>query len=254
MILQAYDFAHLFKAHGCTVQMGGSDQYGNILSGIDLIRRLSQGEGFGLTAPLLLKSDGTKFGKSESGNVWLSAERTSPYRFHQFWLNASDEEVGKLLRWFTFFDRATIEALEAAQKANPSERAAQKALADAATEMIHGASEVARAKSAALALFSGDIRALDAALLAEVTHDLTSTSIAASVLDGEGVALLDFLATTPLVASKREARDFLAAGAVSVNGEKAVADAKLTRKDVLHGTTILLRRGKKQWHAVRVTD
>ncbi len=94
MILQAYDFAHLFKAHGCTVQMGGSDQYGNILSGIDLIRRLSQGEGFGLTAPLLLKSDGTKFGKSESGNVWLSAERTSPYRFHQFWLNASDEEVG----------------------------------------------------------------------------------------------------------------------------------------------------------------
>jgi tyrosyl-tRNA synthetase len=113
---------------------------------------------------------------------------------------------------------------------------------------------VARAKSAALALFSGDIRALDAALLAEVTHDVTSTSIAASVLDGEGVALLDFLATTPLVASKREARDFLAAGAVSVNGEKAVADAKLTRKDVLHGTTILLRRGKKQWHAVRVTD
>ena len=252
MILQAYDFAHLFKAHGCTVQMGGSDQYGNILSGIDLIRRLSQGEGFGLTAPLLLKSDGTKFGKSESGNVWLSAERTSPYRFHQFWLNASDEEVGKLLRWFTFFDRATIEALEAAQKANPSERAAQKALADAATEMIHGAAEVARAKSAALALFSGDIRALDAALLDEVTHDLTSTSIAPSSLDGDGVALLEFLATTPLAASKREARDFLAAGAVSVNGEKAVADAKLTRKDVLHGAVILLRRGKKQWHAVRV--
>ncbi|MCE9620161.1 MAG: tyrosine--tRNA ligase [Planctomycetes bacterium] len=254
MILQAYDFAHLYKAHKCTVQLGGSDQYGNILSGIDLIRRLSHGEGFGLTAPLLLKSDGTKFGKSESGNVWLSPARTSPYRFHQFWLNAADDEVGKLLRWFTFMDRGAIEALEAQQKANPSERAAQKALADSVTEMIHGAKELARAKAAASALFSGDVRALDAQLLGEVTQDVTTTSIAAGSLEGEGTVLLDLLAATPLAASKREARDFLSAGAVSVNGEKAAADARLTRKDLLHGTTILLRRGKKQWHAVKVAN
>jgi tyrosyl-tRNA synthetase len=252
MILQAYDFAHLHKARGCTVQLGGSDQYGNILSGIDLIRRLHQGEGFGLTAPLLLKSDGTKFGKSESGNVWLSAAKTSPYRFHQFWLNAADDEVGKLLRWFTFMECAEIEALEAQQKANPAERAAQKALADAVTGMIHGLNAVGRVKTVANALFSGDVRSLDDVALDYVVHAAPTTFVLHHELDGEGVSLVDFVVDKKVVGSKREARELLAAGAISVNGDKVQADAKLTRKDVLHGTTILLRVGKKKWHAVRV--
>ena len=251
MILQAYDFLHLFRATGCTLQVGGSDQFGNIVSGVDLIRRIEGAHAFGATAPLLLKADGTKFGKSESGNVWLSAEKTSPYRFHQFFLNASDEQVGQLLRWFTFMSREQIEALEAAQKTAPQERAAQKALADAVTDLVHGAGETARAKAAATALFSGDVRGLDAALLRDIAADLPASEVPAAQLAGEGVALVELLPTTTLAASKREAREFLGAGAVSVNGEKAGAEARLTAAHLLHGEVALLRRGKKLWHAVR---
>ena len=172
MILQAYDFLHLHRAAGCTLQVGGSDQFGNIVSGVDLIRRVTGAHAFGATAPLLLKSDGTKFGKSESGNVWLSAEKTSPYRFHQFFLNAADDQVGQLLRWFTFMGREEIEALEAQHRIAPQERAAQRALADAVTDMVHGATETAHAKAAATALFSGDVRSLSASLLKDVITDL----------------------------------------------------------------------------------
>jgi tyrosyl-tRNA synthetase len=251
MILQAYDFLHLHRAMGCTLQVGGSDQFGNIVSGVDLIRRLEGTHAFGATAPLLLKADGTKFGKSESGNVWLSAEKTSPYRFHQFFLNASDEQVGQLIRWFTFMGREEVEALEARHKAAPQERAAQKALADAVTDLVHGTGETARAKAAAAALFSGDVRGLDAALLRDIASDLPSSEVPAAQLAGEGLALVDLLPTTSLAASKREAREFLGAGAVSVNGEKAAAEARLTSANLLHGEIALLRRGKKLWHVVR---
>ena len=251
MILQAYDFLHLFRATGCTLQVGGSDQFGNIVSGVDLIRRIEGAHAFGATAPLLLKADGTKFGKSESGNVWLSAERTSPYRFHQFFLNAADDQVGQLLRWFTFLPREQVEALEAEQKARPQERPAQRALADAVTDLVHGAGETTRAKAAAAALFSGDLRGLDARSLREVAADLPESEVPAAQLAGEGVALVDLLPTTTLAASKREAREFLAAGAVSVNGEKAAAEGRLTAAHLLHGEVALLKRGKKLWHAVR---
>jgi tyrosyl-tRNA synthetase len=251
MILQAYDFLHLYRATGCTLQVGGSDQFGNIVSGVDLIRRIEGTHAFGATAPLLLKADGTKFGKSESGNVWLSADKTSPYRFHQFFLNASDEQVGQLLRWFTFMGREEIEALEAKHKAAPQERAAQKALADAVTDLVHGVGETARAKAAATALFSGDVRGLDAALLRDIASDLPSSEIPAAQLAGEGMSLLDLLPTTSLATSKREAREFLSAGAVSVNGEKVAAEARLTSANLLQGELALLRRGKKLWHVVR---
>jgi tyrosyl-tRNA synthetase len=254
MILQAYDFLHLHRATGCTLQLGGSDQFGNIVSGIDLIRRLDGAQAFGATAPLLLKADGTKFGKSESGNVWLAPDRTSPYRFHQFFLNVADDQAGQLLRWFTFMPQDQVEAIEAEQKARPQERPAQKALADAVTDLVHGSSETASAKAAASALFSGDVRGLSAATLADIAADLPATEMPAAQLAGEGVLLLDLLPTTSLAASKREAREFLAAGAVSVNGEKAPADARLTAAHLMHGRTILLRRGKKLWHAVRVSD
>ncbi|NBX25284.1 MAG: tyrosine--tRNA ligase [Planctomycetes bacterium] len=253
MILQAYDFLHLHRATGCTLQLGGSDQFGNIVSGIDLIRRLDGAQAFGATAPLLLKADGTKFGKSESGNVWLAPDRTSPYRFHQFFLNVADDQVGQLLRWFTFMAQEQVEAIEAEQKARPQDRPAQKALADAVTDMVHGASETASAKAAASALFSGDVRGLSEGTLADVIADLPSSEVARTQLDGQGMPLVDLLPTTTLAASKREARDFLAAGAVSVNGEKAAADARLTAGHLLHGRAILLRRGKKLWHAIRVS-
>jgi len=252
MILQAYDFLHLHRAQGCTLQLGGSDQFGNIVSGVDLIRRVTGAHAFGATAPLLLKNDGTKFGKSESGNIWLAADRTSPFRFHQFFLNAADHQAGELLRWFTFKSREEIEALESQIKSAPQERAAQKSLADAVTDLVHGATETARAKTAANALFSGDIRSLDAGLLKDVIADVPSSELLAAQLAGEGTPLIDLLISTALAASKREAREFLAAGAVSVNGEKVGADSRLTTAHLLHGHAALLKRGKKLWHAVRV--
>jgi tyrosyl-tRNA synthetase len=251
MILQAYDFLHLRRAEGCTLQMGGSDQFGNIVSGVDLIRRHegSEAEAFGLTAPLLVKSDGTKFGKTESGAVWLTADRTSPYAFHQYWLNVADADVGKLLRTLTFLDRATIEGLEHAVVTRPQEREAQRRLAREMTSLLHGPTEADRAEAAAKALFSGELRGLDERTLGEVFGDVPHSTHAIGELGGEGTPLVDLLPLTSLVASKREAREFLQAGAISVNGEKAAADRRLATADLLPGGRVLLRRGKKQWHA-----
>ncbi len=252
MILQAYDFLHLFRSRGCTVQLGGSDQFGNIVSGIDLIRRHEGAEAFGITNPLVTAADGTKIGKTEKGAVWVTADRTSPYRFHQFWLNTGDADAGRYLRWFTFLPRERIEALEASLASKPEAREAQRALADEMTTMFHGASETARANAASAALFSGEVRSLDEAMLREVAEELPSSEIAAGRVDGPGLALVDLLPETTLAKSKREAREFLAAGAVLLNGEKAGADASLRSSDFLHGQVALLRRGRKNWHAVRL--
>lgn len=261
MVLQAYDFLHLYRSHGCTVQMGGSDQFGNIVSGIDLVRRMhaiEHGEGsteslaFGVTAPLLTAADGSKIGKTEKGAVWLSAERTSPYRFHQFWLNVADADAGRFLRWYTMLSREAIEAIEAEQAAKPQERAAQRTLASEMTDLVHGREERARAEAAAAALFSGDVRSLEAETLAEIAEDLPSSEHAISLLDEPGADLVDLLVATSLAKSKREAREFVASGAVAVNGEKADAERRLRRSDLLdarQGGVILLRRGRKQWHA-----
>ena len=251
MILQAYDFLHLFRTAGCSVQLGGADQWGNIVSGIDLVRRVEQGEAYGITNPLVTKADGGKFGKSEKGAVWLSADRTSPFRFHQFWLNTADADIGRFLRWFTFLPRERVEELERSAAERPQEREAQRALANEMTELFHGPSDRADAEAAGRALFSGEVAALDARTVEEIAEDLPQTVLEPGELGGEGLALLDLLPRTTLAASKREARDFLAAGAVLVNGGKAAADARLTPRDLLHGRVALLRRGKKNWHAVR---
>ena len=264
MILQAYDFLHLARTLDCRVQMGGSDQFGNILSGIDLIRRLfhaapSEPEdtelspAFGITAPLVTRADGGKIGKSESGAIWLSADKTSPYRFYQFWLNADDADVVRFLKWFTLLDRAEIESLEQAHLAAPHQREAHRALARHMTALIHGETERDRAEAAAKALFSGEVRALDAAMLREVAGDVPSSDHARSALEGGGMTLVDLLSQTTLAASKREARQFLDSGAVSVNGDRINADRTLTAADLLHGELILLKRGKKHWHATRWT-
>jgi tyrosyl-tRNA synthetase len=251
MILQAYDFLHLHRTAGCTVQLGGADQWGNIVSGIDLVRRICGAESYGITNPLVTKSDGGKFGKSEKGAVWLTADRTSPFRFHQFWLNTGDADIAKFLRWFSFLPQERVLELEAAAAARPQEREAQRVLANEMTELFHGPTERANAEAAGKALFSGDVAGLDARTVGEIAEDLPCTVLEPGELGGEGVALLDLLPRTTLAASKREARDFLAAGAVLVNGEKAAPDARLTPAALLHGQVALLRRGKKNWHAVR---
>ena len=262
MLLQAYDFLHLRRSHGCTLQIAGSDQYGNIVCGIDLIRRdmIDQSEdeprGYGITGPLVTKADGTKFGKSESGAVWLTAERTSPYAFYQFWLNASDEDAGKYLRFFTFLDQGAIEDVEARHAEKPHERLAQRVLAEEVTRMIHGQGELDRAQAAAGALFGGDIGDLDEGQLKDVFADVPHSSHSKDSL-GDGVLLVDLLPETSLVGSKREAREFLKNGSISINGLKLDGESglehQLSADDLLHGRSILLRRGKKAWHATEWT-
>jgi tyrosyl-tRNA synthetase len=253
MLLQSYDFLHLYRAEGCTLQLAGSDQYGNIVGGIDLIRR-AEGEhrAFGITAPLLTKSDGKKFGKSEKGAVWLSPDKTSPYAFYQFWINIEDADVGSLLKWFTLLAKEEIDAAIEAHAASPHKREAQRLLAREMTRLVHGKDELDAAELATQALFDGDVRRLSARSIDEVFADVPSSEHEKTALEGEGLSLLDLLATTPSLAqSKREARQFLETGAVAVNGEKADLTRKLRSEDLLHGRAILLRRGKKNWHVTR---
>ncbi len=259
MILQAYDFRFLHEHERVTLQLGGSDQWGNIVAGVDLIRRMhaSRNDGddhtpdaFGLTAPLVTKADGGKFGKTESGAVWLSPERTIPYAYHQFWLNTADEDVGRFLRIFTLLPREQIEHLEARTRENPGAREAQKALAHHATALLYGEDEADACEQAARALFSGEIARLPEATLRTVLAEVPSSTHPRQALAGEGVALVDLLVETGLASSKRQAREFLQAGSITINGQRidAGTDARLTTENLLHGSLIALRRGKKAWH------
>lgn len=268
MILQAYDFAHLHTALGVTLQMGATDQWGNIVAGSDLIRRVAAGRAahaaeepacagtsvsaFGLTTPLLTKADGTKYGKTESGTVWVTAGpgRTSPYAFYQFLLNVPDEDVERFLKTFTFISQDQLAALMGQHRADPGLRLAQRELARRVTDMLHGEPERVRAEKAAQALFSGDVLDLPADLLSEVFAAAPSSSEAIAKLDGEGEALVDLLSRT-LCKSKSEARQALAENSVSVNGTKATPTDRVTRKHLLAGSVILLRRGKKNWFVTR---
>lgn len=256
MLLQAYDFLHLYRAQQCTVQLAGSDQYGNMVAGIDLVRRAHGGEdgkqlAFAITAPLVTKADGKKIGKTEKGAVWLSAEHTSPYAFYQFWINCDDADVVNFLKWYTFLDRAEVEALEAEHAEAPHKRVAQRRLAQEVTRMLHGQETLAKVEAATAALFGGDVTGLDADMLGQVFADVPHSDHARAELDAQGASLVDLLAGSSLASSKREARQFLTTGAVSVNGSKVDAERRLVAADLLAGDTILLRRGKKKWHATR---
>jgi tyrosyl-tRNA synthetase len=271
MILQAYDFDYLFEHEGITVQFGGSDQYGNIVAGCDLIRRHTEdrefrrkevaGEDassigydeqwFGLTAPLVSKADGGKFGKTESGAVWLTAARTSPYAYYQFWLNASDEDARNWVKVFTFLPQDEIEALIARHDEAPGKRELQRTLAQQATSILHGTAAMENAEAAGKALFSGDVGTLDRDTLVEVFASVPTTEHAKSELDGEGVDPVDLLIACNLASSKREAREFLGGGSVSVNGEKIDADTRINASHLLHGSYIAIRRGKKNWHMTK---
>ncbi|HEX3622821.1 MAG TPA: tyrosine--tRNA ligase [Acidimicrobiales bacterium] len=251
MLLQAYDFLHLFDAWRCRLQVGGSDQWGNITAGIDLIRRARAAEAYGLTWPLVTKADGTKFGKSESGNVWLDRARTSPYRFFQFWMNTDDRDVARYLRLFTFLDRERIELLEADLAERPGRREVHRVLAMEVTRLVHGPEAADAADRASTALFGGDLRDLPADTLRDVVADAPSSDLPRGRLDGDGASLVDLLAESGLVASKSAARQALAQGGVSVNGRKeADVDRRITADDLLDGGFVVLRRGKRSYHVL----
>lgn len=251
MVLQAYDFYHLARHEGVTVQMGGSDQYGNIVSGCDLIRRLLPGvAAFGVTAPLLLKADGSKFGKSEQGALWLTADRTSPYQLYQYLVNTEDAEVLALLSKLTFFSHGEINALQDQLMQDPAQRAPQRALARAVVDLIHGSTAAQRAEHATQALFSGDIRSLSAQEIKEIFAHVFSTRFPRELLDPPALSVVDLLLKTSLVTSKREARELLQARALWLNGQVVISDLPITRDLLLYDQLLAIRKGKKTWHLV----
>jgi tyrosyl-tRNA synthetase len=243
MLLQAWDFLQLYDRHGCELQLGGSDQWGNITEGIDLIRRRRGAQAYGLTSPLVTKADGSKFGKTESGNVWLDPTLTSPYEFFQFWLRSSDAEVGSYLRRFTFLSRERIEELEEATVTRPERRASQRQLAVAVTGMVHGEEEARRAQQAAAVLFTPEIATLDPDTLEKALADAPTVELTRSVLEGD-FTVLDALLKTGLADSRSNARQLLSQGSVYINGERVPADRPLTYPDALYGRWVVLRRGR----------
>ncbi|KIL77800.1 Tyrosyl-tRNA synthetase [Bacillus badius] len=249
-ILQAMDFLHLYENHNCKMQIGGSDQWGNITTGLELIRKMKpEGEkAYGLTIPLVTKADGTKFGKTESGAIWLDPKKTSPYEFYQFWINTADADVVKYLKIFTFLTPATIEELENSVKEEPHLRKAQKALAEEMTRLIHGNEALEQAQKITAALFSGDVKSLTAAEIEQGFKDVPSFEQAS----GEEIGLVDLLVAAGISSSKRQAREDVQNGAVSINGEKVTDTAYvLSEKDKMEGEFTIIRRGKKKYHLVK---
>lgn len=252
MLLQAYDFLELCRTRGCRLQVGGSDQWGNITAGIDLIRRSGEGEAFGLTFPLVTRADGAKFGKSEGGNVWLGPDRTSPYQFFQFWLRVADADAGRYLRLFTWLDRARIEELEAAVAARPEGREAQRVLAREVTAMVHGQAATDAAEQAGQALFGGELVGLDEPTLLEVFAEAPASSRAPTDLEDAGLGLVEILVDTGLAPSRSAARTAIEQGGIYVNNRRETAlDRRLGPPDLLVGSYVVLRRGKRNHHLVR---
>ncbi len=249
MLLQAWDFLQLFDRYGCRLQMGGSDQWGNITEGVDLIRRRREAQAFGLTSPLVTRADGVKFGKTESGTVWLDARRTSPYALFQYLIRTTDAEVGAYLRYFTFLGRQAVEAMDSAVAAHPERREAQRTLAREVTTLVHGAEEAARAERASEALFSEEIIRLDEPTLAAALADAPTTVVGPDELDGR-LSLVDALVRTGLAPSRGEARRQLQGGGVYINNRKQPADRPLTGDDALHRRFVVLRRGRASQHVL----
>jgi tyrosyl-tRNA synthetase len=253
LLLQAYDFLQLFDRCGCTLQMGGSDQWGNITAGIDLIRKLRASKAHGLVVPLVMTAAGVKFGKTESGTVWLDPARTSPFRFYQFWLNTDDRDVVAHLKFFTFLERAAIDELEAVTKSAPEKREAQRVLAREVAGLVHGADQVARAEHASSVLFGEDIATLDADDVLAVFADVPSTELPASECAGAGIAIVDLLWRVQLVPSKSEARRLVQSGGAYLNNRRlADPQTRVTQADAIGGRLLVLRKGQRQQHLVRL--
>src|SRR3954452_20119131 len=255
LLLQARDFLELFDRYTCVLQMGGTDQWGNITAGIDLIRKLRGKKAHGLVWPLMTTAAGTKFGKTEAGTVWLDAARTSPFKFYQFWLNTDDRDVIAYLKYFTFLDRDRIAALEEATQRAPEKREAQRVLAREVTTVVHGAEHVERAEHASSLLFGEDITTLSVADVLAVFDDVPSTELTADALGAEGIGLVELMSRVQLVPSKGEARRLVQSGGVYVNNRR-VSDpsARLTRDAAIGGQLFVIRKGQKQNHLIRITS
>ncbi len=254
MLLQAYDFLHLFEHENCQLQAGGSDQWGNITAGVELIRRARGQKAHALVYPLLLRADGSKFGKTAEGDsVWLSPARTSPYRFYQYWFNTDDADVGMYLRYFTWLTQAEMAELEQLTLAQPERREAQRRLAREVTRMIHGETGLARAEAATQALFGGDISGLDAADIEDIFAEVPSSEVTRAALSDGGVAVVDLLVGSGLATSKADARRKIQGGGIYLNNQRvADAAAAATADDAVEGRFLVLRQGRRQYHLVRV--
>jgi tyrosyl-tRNA synthetase len=247
MLLQAYDFYQLSERYDCVLQLGGSDQWGNIVSGIDLTRRLTNKQLYGITTPLITKADGKKFGKSETGTIWLSAEKTSPYQFYQFFLNQADEDVIRFLKVFTSVGLREIAELAESVKAEPHKRLAQKRLAEAATLVAHGREALANAQKASRVLFGEKIENLDDASISEIFKDVPSTKLDRTRLES-GIGLIDALVESGICKSKGQARKLIESGGVYVNNEaQKTVDYQLTTRDLASASFMILRSGKKTY-------
>jgi tyrosyl-tRNA synthetase len=254
-ILQANDYLELHRRYDCTLQLGGSDQWGNLVSGVDLIRRVTGDSVHALATPLITKPDGTKYGKTEGDAVWLSADLMTPYAFYQFWINRTDAEMPGLLRVFSFRDRAQIEELERETAERPAARAAQRALADEMTALVHGADELARVVAASEALFGqGNLRALDPSTLAAALAEAPSATLKASEVHASGLPpVADLMAACRIVGSKSAARRLIDEGGAYLNNVKVTAqDAVPTESDLIDGRFLVLRRGKRNVGGIEV--
>lgn len=251
MILQSYDFAELNKRYDCTVQIGGSDQWGNITGGIDLTRRMNQAQVYGATLPLVTKSDGSKFGKTESGTIWLDPSRTSPYAFYQFWLGTADADVYKFLKFFTFLSAEEIDQIEATDKASGAKPEAQAILAREVTELVHGEQGLTAATRISEALFSGDI----ASLTSDDLQQLELDGLPCSDIEAGSTGIVEVLVATELAKSNKMAREFIGNNAVSVNGQLvAEPEFELSVEKALQGQYFVLKRGKKLFHLAKLSQ
>ena len=254
-LLQAYDFLTLYRTKGCRLQMGGSDQWGNITTGTELIRRMEGGEAFALTCPLITKADGSKFGKTEGGNVWLDPTKTSPYKFYQFWLNCSDVDAARYIRIFTLFNSEEIAELQRQTAEAPEKRALQKALANDITCRVHSLKDYEMAVAASELLFgkgtTEQLNSLDRDTMLSVFEGVPQFTVSRSTID-EGVSLIDLAAEVGMFASKGEIRRELKQNSISVNKSKVSEDCKLTANDILSCGSILVQKGKKNYYLLNI--
>ena len=251
MLLQAFDFYHLKNAHDCELQIGGSDQWGNITAGIELSRRKLNATVFGLTLPLITNADGTKFGKTEAGAVWLDPKRTSVYKFYQFWIRTDDRDVIRYLKYFTFLPQERIAALEASHEENPSAREAHTALAVAMTDLLHGEAATAEAQAASKILFGGGLDGIGEGTFNEIVGEVPTVEIERAKLEGDGVPILELFVTSGLCQSNGQARKDLQGGGINLNNERqSDPERAVTLMDLLFGKHLLLRKGKRNYTVV----
>ena len=255
-MVQGYDFLHLFRENSATLQMGGSDQWGNITTGTELIRRIGGGKGYAITCPLITKSDGSKFGKSEGGNVWLDAKRTSAYKFYQYWLNTSDDDAEKYIKIFTFLDQETINSLIEEHKEAPHVRVLQKRLGEEVTKLVHGEEEYEKAIAASNILFgkstASDLKSLDEQTFLDVFDGVPQATVSIADIE-EGLDMIGALAAkTNFLNSNGDARRALKENAISVNKEKVKEDFTISKEDLIADKYVLLQRGKKTYYLLKV--